>query len=66
MLVHPSTSVGIPINIQSGTQQLKSAIDHAFTTKFVEDYGQVPRTVEADEQTWATQELGVIQLEKGL
>jgi arylsulfatase A len=62
----PATSVGIPISIQSGTQQLKSAIDHAFTTKFVEDYEQVPRTVEADEQTWTTQELGVIQLKKGL
>ncbi len=61
----PATSVGIPITIQANNKHLDSSIRKAFSSEFVDDYEQVDRLVEADEQTWATQELGVISLNKG-
>ena len=54
-----------PIIIQANDKRLDSAIKKSFSSKFVEDYEQVARIVEADEQTWATQELGTITLHKG-
>ena len=61
----PDSSVGVPITIQANNERLDSSIRKAFSSKFIDDYEQVARIVEADEQTWATQELGNITLNKG-
>ncbi len=61
----PTTSVGVPIGLLANSHQLESSIKKPFSSTYVEDFEQVDRIVEADEQTWATQELGTITLDKG-
>ena len=58
-------SVGHPISIKCGEQIVNNSFKNSFKSKYIEDYEQVPREVEADEQTWAIQEIGKIYLQKG-